>query len=151
MSFWEKVKDAASSLSADLKGRASRYNNANFKNATMAICALVATADGSIQPEEKRKVAACIGSTDALAAFDSKELKGQFDKYCEEINTDVDFGRVNLLRVVAKLKGRADETDAAIQIALIIANADGVFQDCEKEQVRDICRTLGVDSKPYVN
>jgi len=150
MSFFDKLKNSVASLSADLKGRASRFNNSNFKNATMAICALVATADGSIQPEEKRKVAGCIGSTEALSAFDAKELKTQFENYCDEINEDVDFGRVNLLRAVAKLKGKPDESDAAIQIALIIANADGVFQDCEKDQVRTICRTLGVDPKAYV-
>jgi tellurite resistance protein TerB len=151
MSFWDKVKNTATSITSDLKARASRYNNGNFKNATMAICAIVATADGSIQPEEKKKVAACIGSTEALASFDPMELKAQFDHYCDEINADVDFGRINALRAVAKLKGKADETDAAIQIALIIANADGVFQDCEKEQVRNICRTLGVDAKAYVS
>src|SRR5476651_1421998 len=107
MSLWDKIKDKANTFHADLKARASRFNNANFKNATMAICALVATADGVIQPEERKKVAACIGTTDALAAFDPMELKAQFDHYCDAINTDADFGPVNAMRAVAKLKGRA--------------------------------------------
>jgi tellurite resistance protein TerB len=149
MSFLDKLKSGINNLSNDLKARASRFKNANFKDATMAICALVATADGVIQPEEKKKVAACIGTTEALKDFDAMELKGLFDKHCDAINADVDFGRVNAMRSVSKLKGKAEESEAAVQIALIIANADGVFQPEEKVQVSAICRALGLDAKAY--
>lgn len=149
MSFWNKIKNAAADATADLKGRVSRYNNANFKDAVMAICALMAGADGTIKAEERSKTAACIGSLDALQAFNPMDLKALFDKHCDAIIADVDFGRVNAMRAVSKIAGKGDETTAAIDVALIIANSDGDFAKEEKEMFKKICQALKVNPADY--
>ena len=48
------------SVAGDLQTKFNQLNNATFKNAAMATCALVASADGSIDPSEKKKVAQLI-------------------------------------------------------------------------------------------
>lgn len=149
MSFFDKLRASATSAVADLKGRVSRFNNSNFKDAVMAICALMAGADGTIDPAEKKKTAGAIGSLDALQSFDPMELKGLFDKHCGAIIEDPDFGQVNALRAVAKIAGKGDETAAAIEVALVIARADGSFSEVEKEMFRKICRTLKVNAADY--
>ncbi len=149
MSLWNKIRDAATSASADLKGRVSRFNNSKFKDAVMAICALMASADGTIKPEEKRKTMACIGSLDALQSFDAKELKGLFEAHCDALADDVDIGRINALRAVAKIAGKGEETSSALEVALVIANSDGEFSPEEKDMFKQICRTLKVNAADY--
>ena len=53
--------------------------------------------------------------------------------------------------VVGKIKGKGEQPDTAVQIALAVANSDGDFADVEKKVVVEICRTLGLDGKAYVS
>ena len=51
----------------------------------MAMCALIAAADGSIDASERQKTAALIGSNDVLAVFPPDELRQKFDWYCDKL------------------------------------------------------------------
>lgn len=125
----------------------AQYNNSAFKEATMAACALVAAADGTIAPEEKSKVAGLIQKNEMLQVFNATELRDLFLKYCD-LATD-EFSRLDLLSVVRRLRGR-DGADTALKVALIIANADGTFDDKEKAVVKELCEALSVPSANYV-
>ena len=72
-------------MSANLQGQLSKYKNSNFADASMATCALIAAADGSIDPEERRKTAKFIMNSDMLKAFDVSQLKAKFDGYCNKV------------------------------------------------------------------
>ncbi len=150
MSFWDRMKQNASDAYAGLKTKAAQFNNSNFRDATMAICALVAAADGKIEDSEKAAIGSCITSLDALKVFPPADLIAKFNDYCEQINKDKVFGKIAVMGVVGKIKGKGEQPDTAVQIALAIANSDGDFADVEKVVVRDICRTLGLDGKTYV-
>lgn len=112
----------------------------------MAVCALVTAADGKIEPAEKSKVAAFIQKNEMLQVFDAVELRDIFLKYCELASDE--FARLELFSVVRKLKG-TDGAEMAVKVALIIANADGDFADCEKVVVKEICQTLGLSPETY--
>ena len=137
------------SVAGDLQTKFAQLNNAAFKNAAMATCALVAAADGTIAPEEKKKVAALIQKNEMLQAFNAGELRDLFLSYCDKAEDD--FDRIDLFAIIRKVKGNVDQSTYAVKVALIIANADGVFDDDEKAVVTEICQTLGVPAADYVS
>lgn len=133
---------------ATAKSKVAQFNNANFKNAAMAVCALIAAADGTIDASEKKKVAALISKNEMLSVFSGAELGQLFNGFCDKATDD--FSRLDLLNLVRKLKGHDDQADTALRVALVIANADGVFSDDEKKVVSELCQVLGLASSAYV-
>lgn len=149
MGFLSKLKESAMELQSQLVTQVKQYKNQNFADATMAVCALVAAADGTIDSTERKKTAAFISSNDTLAVFDVSQLQQTFNTYCDKLVRDFDFGKVDLLQVVSKLKKTPPQARAAVQVAVIIAGADGDFDNDEKNIIREICRSLDIDPKDF--
>ena len=125
MAFWDQLKAKAQEMNGQLKTKTSQFQNKEFKNASMAMCALIAAADGSIDPSERQKTAALIMSNESLAVFPPDELREQFDWYCSKLSSDYEFGKVEATATIAKLKSKQDQARAVIQIGIIIGGADG--------------------------
>ncbi len=151
MSFFDKLKKGASDAVSGLKTKTAQFKNSTFRDATMAICALVASADGTVDDSEKRAIGALITSLDALKVFEPADLIAKFNEYCDAIAKDKTFGPITVGAVVGKIKGKGEQPDVALQVALAIANADGNFDEKEKARVKEICRTLGLDATAYVS
>jgi tellurite resistance protein TerB len=131
-------------MSSQLQTQAKKFNNKDFANATMAMCALIAAADGSIDASERSKVAALITSNDVLSIFPASELRERFDHYCDKLSSDFDFGKVEAVQALGKLRKKEDQARAVIQIGIIIGGADGFFDDYEKAAVREVCFAVGI-------
>ncbi len=110
----------------------------------MAMCALIAAADGTISPEERRKTAAFIGSNDALSVFDPSELQQHFEFYSSKLERDYDFGKVEAIATIGKLKNKPEAARAVIQVGIIIGGADGNFDKHEQQAVREVCDAVGI-------
>jgi tellurite resistance protein TerB len=149
MGFLSKLKESAIELQGQLVTQVKQFQNKNFADATMAVCALVSAADGTIDTTERKKTAAFINSNDMLAVFDVSQLQQSFNTYCDKLVKDFDFGKIDLLQIVAKLKKTPPQARAAIQVAVLIAGADGNFDDNEKNVIREICRSLDIDPKEF--
>jgi hypothetical protein len=67
MGIVDKLRQNSTDVSGQLKLQASKFKNKDFSIAAMAVCALIAAADGSIDPSEHSKTAALIGSNDILS------------------------------------------------------------------------------------
>ncbi len=149
MGFLSKLKEGALEMQSQLVSQVKQFKNKNFADATMAVCALVAAADGTIDADERRKTANFISSNDTLAVFEVSQLQETFNNYCDKLNKDFDFGKIDLLQVIAKLKKAPAQAQAAVQVGIIIGNADGVFDDDEKKIMREICRSVGIDHAEF--
>ncbi|MCP3943832.1 MAG: tellurite resistance TerB family protein [Desulfobacteraceae bacterium] len=145
MGFLSKLKDSALEMQSQLVSQVKQYQNKNFADATMAVCALVAAADGNIDANERKKTASFISTNDTLAVFEVSQLQKTFNDFCDKLTNDFDFGKIDLLQVISKLKKTQPQARAAIQVGVIIGKADGDFDEDEKNVVREICRSLGVD------
>ena len=143
MAFFDQLKARTQQMSADLKTKADQFKSKEFANASMAMCALIAAADGSIDAAERQKTAALIMSNDILAVFSPDDLRQKFDFYCDKLSKDYDFGKVEAIATVAKLKSKPDQGRAVIQIGIIIGGADGNFDDDEKKAVKEACFAVG--------
>ena len=144
MALWDQLKAKSADMNAQLKTKSAQFKNKDFSNATMAMCALIAAADGTIDPSERSKVAVLITSNDVLSIFPASELRERFDHYCDKLNSDYDFGKVEAIQALGKLKKKEDQARAVVQIGIIIGGADGSFDANERAAVKAACQALGV-------
>lgn len=149
MSFWEQLKQNVSQINDSLQTNISKFQNNDFAEATMAICALIAAADGSINTDERQKTTALIVSNETLKIFPASELKQKFDFYCEKLSQDFDFGKVEAIQAIAKLNKKLDQGRAVIQIGIIIGGADGNFDSDEKKVVKEACHAVGINPAEF--
>ncbi len=136
MGFFSSIQDLANSAGANI----NKFKNNNFKEAVISICALVAAADGSIDPTERSKVAQAIQRNEALKVFDASELGRLFTKYADEALDE--FGQIDLYSRVGKISGNREAAITAARIGVAIANSDGTFAPEEKDVVKKILGAL---------
>ncbi len=144
MAFFDQLKARTQEMSGQLKTKAGQFKSKEFANASMAVCALIAAADGSIDASERQKTAGLIMSNDVLSIFPPDELRQKFDFYCDKLSKDYDFGKVEAIATIGKLKAKQDQGRAVIQIGIIIGGADGNFDDDEKKAIKEACFAVGI-------
>ncbi|MEU6619749.1 TerB family tellurite resistance protein [Streptomyces litmocidini] len=144
MALWDRIKESASTMQTQLMAKKNDLKSGAFRDAGMAMCALVAAADGSIDPSERQKVAQLIMSNEVLQNFPAEDLQRRFEANCDRLTADFDFGKVSVLQEVAKAKKKPAEARAVIQIGIIIGGADGDFDKDEQAVVREACYALGL-------
>ncbi|NAZ84282.1 Tellurite resistance TerB [Kineococcus sp. R8] len=132
-----------------LKTRVGQFKSKDFAEASMATCALIAAADGTIDASERSKTAAFIGSNDVLSAFDASTLRESFDKYCTKLTTDYDFGKIEALQAVGKLRSKPEQARAVVQVGIVVGGADGDFDAHEVRAVREVCQAVGLDPTEF--
>jgi tellurite resistance protein TerB len=149
MALWDQLKQRSQDMSSQLQTKAGQFKNKDFANGSMAMCALIAASDGSIDKQERSKVAALISSNDVLSIFPAAELRERFDHYCDKLSSDYDFGKVEAIQAVGKLKSKEDQARAVIQIGIIIGGADGDFDMDERAAVRAGCNAVGISPAEF--
>ncbi len=149
MAIWNQLRQAAQGMQAQLVAKKNDLKSGAFRDASMAMCALVAAADGNIDGDERRKVAGLITSNEVLSNFPADDLRAKFDDFCNKLTADFDFGKVSVIQEIGKTKKKPAEARAVIQIGIIIGGADGNFDDHEKKVVKDACFAVGLDPAEF--
>lgn len=144
MALWDRIKESASTMQTQLTARKNELTSGAFRDASMAMCALVAAADGSVDPAERRRVAQLIAANEVLRNFDAADLQRRFDSQLDRLAADFDFGKVTVLQEVAKAAKKPAEARAVVQIGIVIGGADGHFDPTERAVVREACFALGL-------
>ncbi|MCX4835292.1 TerB family tellurite resistance protein [Streptomyces sp. NBC_00006] len=144
MALWDRIKESASTMQTQLVAKKNDLKSGAFRDASMAMCALVAAADGTIDASERRRVAQLIMSNEVLQNFDATDLQKRFEANLDKLTADFDFGKVSVLQEVAKAKKKEAEARAVIQIGIVIGGADGDFDPTERGVVREACQMLGL-------
>ncbi|MEU8952287.1 TerB family tellurite resistance protein [Streptomyces sp. NPDC048489] len=142
MALWDRLKESASTMQTQLMAKKNDLKSGAFRDASMAMCALVAAADGSVDPSERQRVAQLIATNEVLQNFDADDLRRRFDDNLNKLTADFAFGKVSVLQEVAKAKKKPAEARAVIQIGIVIGGADGDFDKTEQAVVREACFTL---------
>lgn len=149
MSFWDRLKENISNMNSSLQTSVAKFKNEDFATGCMAMCALIAAADGSIDGAEKQKTAALITANETLKVFPAAQLKEKFDFFCGKLSQDFDFGKIEAIQAIGKLKKKEDQARAVIQIGIIIGGADGNFDKDERKAVRDACLATGINPADF--
>ncbi|MGV9821308.1 tellurite resistance TerB family protein [Nocardia xishanensis] len=141
--------DKAPQWRKQLLAKKNELRGGSFRDAAMGMCALVAAADGTIDPDERMRVAGLICADPVLNNFPADELRALFDDNCHRITTDPAFGRAHVVQQIAKAAGKQAEAEAVVQIGIMIGNADGSFDQAEVAAVREACQALRVDPSRF--
>ncbi|WP_421108969.1 tellurite resistance TerB family protein [Streptomyces sp. NEAU-S77] len=149
MALWDRIKDSAQTMQSQLLAKKNDLKSGAFRDASMAMCALVAAADGSIDPSERQRVAQLIATNEVLQNFPADDLRSRFDASLDKLTMDFDFGKVSVLQEVAKAKKKPAEARAVIQIGIVIGGADGDFDATERAVVREACFALELDPAEF--
>jgi tellurite resistance protein TerB len=144
MPIWDQLKARTTAVSEQLTTKKDQYRNKEFADASMAMCALIAAADGSIDASERRRTAGLIANNEALSVFSADELRAKFDWYCDKLDRDFDFGKVEAIATIGTLRSKPDQARAAISVGLIIGAADGTFDADERQAVKEACHAVGI-------
>ncbi|MEW1778480.1 TerB family tellurite resistance protein [Streptomyces sp. NPDC086777] len=142
MALWDRIKDSATQMQTQLVAKKNDLKSGAFRDASMAMCALVAAADGTIDPAERQRVAQLIATNEVLQNFPADDLRRRFEENLDKLTADFAFGKVSVLQEVAKAKKKPAEARAVIQIGIVIGGADGDFDKTEQAVVREACYTL---------
>ncbi|RDD89314.1 tellurite resistance TerB family protein [Streptomyces parvulus] len=142
MALWDRFKESASQMQTQLVAKRNDLKSGAFRDASMAMCALVAAADGTVDPSERQRVAQLIAANEVLQNFPADDLRRRFEENLDKLAADFDFGRVGILQEIAKAKKKPAEARAVIQIGIVIGGADGDFDKDERAVVREACYAL---------
>ncbi|MFS4091701.1 tellurite resistance TerB family protein [Streptomyces sp. AF1A] len=142
MALWDRFKESASQMQTQLVAKKNDLKSGAFRDASMAMCALVAAADGTVDPAERQRVAQLIASNEVLQNFPADDLRRRFEENLGKLTADFAFGKVSVLQEIAKAKKKPAEARAVVQIGIVIGGADGDFDKTEQAVVREACYTL---------
>ena len=148
MALWNQLRNQTQSMQQTLVAKKNDFKSGGFRDASMAMCALIAAADGSVDAEERRKVASLISQNEVLQNFPADQLQQIFNDDVDKLTRDFDFGKVSILQEIGKVK-KDSEARAVIQIGIIIGGADGNFDENEKRVVRDACHAVGLNPAEF--
>lgn len=144
MSFLDKLKEGLDESVKQFK----KFKSKSLMEGTLAACAMVANANGIIKPEEKRKMMGYIQRNEALSVYDTNEVIKVFDKYINDFSFDLEIGKGEALKAIGKIKDK-NEAQLLVRVCCSIGAADGDFDNDEKQCVREICNTLGIDTAQF--
>lgn len=136
------LKTQLGSLKNELKSGA-------YRDASMAMCALVAAADGNVDPAERQQVESMILSNDVLQNFPPEQLRQRFNKHVDQLIANFQLGKAEAMQEIAKAAKKPTEARAVIQTGMVIAGADGHFSQAEATVLREACASLGVSPAEF--
>ncbi|MFI2374587.1 tellurite resistance TerB family protein [Streptomyces sp. NPDC018964] len=142
MALWDRLKESASTMQTQLTARKNDLKSGAFRDASMAMCALVAAADGTVDPSERQRVAQLIAANEVLRNFPADDLRRRFEDNIDKLTADFAFGKVSVLQEIAKARKKPAEARAVVQIGIVIGGADGDFDKNERAVVREACYAL---------
>jgi tellurite resistance protein TerB len=136
------LKSQLTSLKTELKSGA-------YRDASMAMCALVAAADGHVDPAERQHVESMILGNDVLQNFPPEQLRQRFNKHVDQLTLNFQQGKADAMQEIAKTAKKPTEARAVLQTGIVIAGADGSFSQPEHTILREACTALGLSPAEF--
>ncbi|MFD4030716.1 tellurite resistance TerB family protein [Streptomyces sp. NPDC058637] len=179
MAVWDKLKDQAKNLQQSQGGRPSggrsggtgsgggsraqlvstlksqltslktELKSGAYRDASMAVCALVAAADGHVDPAERQHVESMILGNDVLQNFPPEQLRTRFNKHVDQLALNFQQGKADALQEIVKTAKKPTEARAVIQTGIVVAGADGDFSHAEHMVLREVCTALGLSPAEF--
>ncbi|QEU96768.1 tellurite resistance TerB family protein [Streptomyces kanamyceticus] len=136
------LKSQLTSLKTELK-------SGSYRDASMAMCALVAAADGSVDPAERQHVESLIVQNDVLQNFPPEQLRQRFNKHVDQLAANFQHGKTEAMQEIAKAAKKPTEAKAVVQTGFVVAGADGYIAPAEEQVLREACAALNVSPQEF--
>ncbi|MFC8896630.1 tellurite resistance TerB family protein [Streptomyces cinereoruber] len=141
--------ELVNALKSQLTSLKTELKSGGFRDAAMAMCALVAAADGRVDPTERQHVESLILTDDVLQNFPADQLRQRFNKHVDQLSAGFVMGKSTALQEVAKVAKKPTEARAVIQTGIVIAGADGFIDPAEEQIIREACAALGLTAADF--
>lgn len=131
-----------------LRGRVARIRERHRERplleATMAVSALVATADREVRLSEEVARDFVLENTRRLQAFDPEEAVELHRRYVEILVQSPEQGRRRAFEALARFQGDPDSAALLVSVGLAIAKADSEVSPREDALLSEICEKLNI-------
>ncbi|MBT4671203.1 MAG: tellurite resistance TerB family protein [Rhodospirillaceae bacterium] len=134
-----------SALKKSYATQMQRHQNKAFLNATMAACALVATADGRVTFSETVRVDQIVETLEQLRAFDPVEAADLFRDFCDAVLDNPKEGHNKLATILENMRGNQETAELLIRICLAVTEADGKSSLVDQIEIVSLCSLLELD------
>ncbi|NQU56852.1 MAG: tellurite resistance TerB family protein [Rhodospirillales bacterium] len=128
-----------------------RNRNRPFLKATMAACALVATADGKVSLGERVRVDQILETLEALKIFDPHEAVNLFNDFSDAILSSPRVGHDKALAALADAAKDEETKTLIIRICCAISEVKHEQGDeaiaADQIEIVSLCSRLGIDPK----
>ncbi|CAL9353049.1 hypothetical protein SUDANB176_00516 [Streptomyces sp. enrichment culture] len=136
-------------LKSQLASAKTELKSGAYRDASMAMCALVAAADGYVEPSERQRVEELIVTNEVLQNFPADQLRKRFNEHVDRLTADFEQGKARALEDIAKAAKKPVEARAVVQTGIVVAGADGSFEASEQYAIRDACAALGISPAEF--
>lgn len=128
----------------------NKYMGKDLTEALVAGSALVALADGVIDPAEREKLINYFRTSQEMRGININEVDARFNYYIDRIQRDQMMGKAEALREIGKLANKPDAARLVVRLCCAIGFADGEFAPVEKRVVEEICREVRLDPREFI-
>jgi tellurite resistance protein TerB len=149
MGFFDDVKSFANKTRASAEAEISKFKNKDVLDAIVGASVMIAAADGRIDASEKQKLLGILKNSALTKAYSTDQVIAKFTEHADRFEFDADIGRSEALRIISKQKSSVDVAKSIVRAAVMIAGADGNFDDDERKVVSQIIRELGLNEGDF--
>lgn len=137
------------SLTEQYREQVERHKNLPFLKATMASCAVVATADGKVSFTERVRVDQIMATLEQLQIFDPHEGVDLFLEFAEHILMAPKDGHDRALEALEWVRDEPETAKLIIRICLAVAESNGDTSLTDQIEIVTLCSRLGVEPSEY--
>lgn len=148
MGLLDSIKKGIGDAKAKAVEEMTRFKNKEVLQGVVAGCTYIAAADGKITSDEKQKTLGLIRNSALTKVYGADEVIRIFNENTDRFDFDVDTGRIEALRIIAKLKGKP-EASMLVRACIMIGKADGDFDQNERRAAAEIARELGLSPSDF--
>ena len=123
-----------------------RHRNKPFLEAMMAATALLALADEEIVLTERLALDFILENVNELKVFDVHQAVNLFQDWGKAIKEDFATAKKQVLKAVGKFSGDEEKASLLIRACILIAKADGDFNEKEQKVLDELCHVLCLES-----
>lgn len=149
MSFISTIRKSISDGHNHLSRQVGRFKNKRFMQATVAVCAQVALADGVVSNEEKQKMMTFLQQSEELRVFETKVVIAFFQELVTAYEFDAEIGKGEAMKHILAIKDEPEMAQLAIRVGIAIGKSDGSFDDEEKAVLKEITTALGLNPAEF--
>lgn len=150
MGFFDKLKEMASSAQSAIEGEVSRFKHRDELDALVGASVMIAAADGKITGDEKQKLLGFLQNSALTKAYSVDQIVKAFGEHSARFDFDVEVGQSEVLRIVGKQRANVETARAIARLAVMIAKADGNFDESEKVATSRIVTELGLNPSEFL-
>jgi tellurite resistance protein TerB len=149
MSFLDSLKKSFKDVTQSLNTEIKKFRSKELLQAIVAGSTMIAFADGVVSASEKQKLMGYVRNSEQLSAFDTDKVIEAFNQNLSRFEFDNTIAGGEALQKISAFKGKP-EAHLIVRVCLAIANADGNFEESERQALEQICRALELDSKTFI-